>query len=283
MLLAEHRLERCLPAADRVLALEDGADRLRRRARASSSTGRPSAAPAWRRPAARLFSLAGLRPAAGVGEGGARRRCAGAGAGAAAASRAAEPGRAPLRRATARAGARAATASGTRSRTARRSCAALDLELRPGRAGRADGPQRRRQEHAAAAREGAGRADARADRARRRGRAAAAEPGRLPDPRARRRRGRAGRRSRARGSRAASDANPRDLSGGERQRLALEVVLGGGPTSRSSARRADARHGPRPQGRARRRGSRSSRERARRWWSPRTTPSSPRRSPTASC
>ena len=46
------------------------------------------------------------------------------------------------------------------------------------------------------------------------------------------------------------DANPRDLSGGERQRLALEVVLAGEPASVRAARRAHARDGPHPQGRA---------------------------------
>ena len=59
-----------------------------------------------------------------------------------------------------------------------------------------------------------------------------------------------GGRGRAPGWPGASDANPRDLSGGERQRLALEVVLGAARPRRGAARRADARHGPRPQGRA---------------------------------
>jgi energy-coupling factor transport system ATP-binding protein len=61
VLLTEHRLERCLPAADRVLALEEGrlvcdappADFL-----AWAADTRPPLAT----PAARLFSLAGLRP-----------------------------------------------------------------------------------------------------------------------------------------------------------------------------------------------------------------------------
>ena len=89
--------------------------------------------------------------------------------------------------------------------------------------------------------------------------------------------------SRPPGSRAASEANPRDLSGGERQRLALEVVLAARPGRGRPARRADARHGPRPQGRARGARPASSRRPARRSWSPPTTPSSPRRSRTASC
>jgi energy-coupling factor transport system ATP-binding protein len=61
VLLAEHRLERCLPAADRVLVLEDGAlacdappDEFLDWAERSR--------PALATPAARLFALAGLRP-----------------------------------------------------------------------------------------------------------------------------------------------------------------------------------------------------------------------------
>jgi energy-coupling factor transport system ATP-binding protein len=61
VLLSEHRLERCLPAADRVVALEHGA---------VVCDGPPDAflewaaaeRPALATPAARLFSLAGLRP-----------------------------------------------------------------------------------------------------------------------------------------------------------------------------------------------------------------------------
>ena len=40
ILLAEHRLERCLPFADRVIALDHGPDRVRRLARRSSWPGR---------------------------------------------------------------------------------------------------------------------------------------------------------------------------------------------------------------------------------------------------
>ena len=55
----------------------------------------------------------------------------------------------------------------------------------------------------------------------------------------------------------AVDADPRDLSGGERQRLALAIVLAGGierrqPARAGRARRADPGHGPGPQGRPRR-------------------------------
>jgi energy-coupling factor transport system ATP-binding protein len=61
VVLAEHRLERCLPAADRVVALVDGA---------VACDGPPSAfldwavehAPSLATPGARMFQLAGLRP-----------------------------------------------------------------------------------------------------------------------------------------------------------------------------------------------------------------------------
>jgi energy-coupling factor transport system ATP-binding protein len=61
VLLAEHRLERCLAAADRVVAMESGS---------LSFNGLPAAFLAWARtadpaletPAARLFSLAGIDP-----------------------------------------------------------------------------------------------------------------------------------------------------------------------------------------------------------------------------
>ncbi len=61
VVVAEHRLERCLPAADRVIAMADG--------RVACDSAPPAflewaatAAPALETPAARLFSLAGLRP-----------------------------------------------------------------------------------------------------------------------------------------------------------------------------------------------------------------------------
>ena len=61
ILLAEHRLERCLAAADRVIAMERGA---------ASFDGSPSDFLAWAQsndtaletPAARMFSLAGIEP-----------------------------------------------------------------------------------------------------------------------------------------------------------------------------------------------------------------------------
>ncbi len=58
VVIAEHRTERCLPAADRVIALEDGADDLRRRA-----AGVPrQAPPVLATPLARLFADTGLGP-----------------------------------------------------------------------------------------------------------------------------------------------------------------------------------------------------------------------------
>jgi energy-coupling factor transport system ATP-binding protein len=61
VLLAEHRLERCLPAADRVIVLEDGAvtcDAPPAEFLDWAEASRPSLAT----PAARLFASAGLRP-----------------------------------------------------------------------------------------------------------------------------------------------------------------------------------------------------------------------------
>ena len=62
VVVAEHRLERCLPAADRVIAMVDG------RIACDAAPGEfldwaaAQAPPALATPAARLFSLAGLRP-----------------------------------------------------------------------------------------------------------------------------------------------------------------------------------------------------------------------------
>ena len=66
IVLAEHRLERCLPAADRVIELRDG--RI-----VADETPRAWLARTRATPAARLFALAGLRRRAGDGQGGAPR------------------------------------------------------------------------------------------------------------------------------------------------------------------------------------------------------------------
>jgi energy-coupling factor transport system ATP-binding protein len=61
VVVAEHRLERCLPAADRVIAIEDG--RIARDADpAGFLTWAANHAPGLATPVARLFSLAGLGP-----------------------------------------------------------------------------------------------------------------------------------------------------------------------------------------------------------------------------
>ncbi len=135
VLIAEHRLERCLPAADRVIALVDGrvaCDAAPREFLAWAADAMPVLAT----PAARLFSLAGLpaRPAsvkeakAGLREAGIEHL---------------EADPPPAAGATARQtlvwasqrragrGARRCAASGSRSRTARRCSRGLDLELRP--------------------------------------------------------------------------------------------------------------------------------------------------------
>ena len=71
VLLAEHRLERCLAAADRVIALDRGRGRLRRLARRLRRVGRPASPGAGA--ARRAHVLAGRDPApAGDGEGGAQ-------------------------------------------------------------------------------------------------------------------------------------------------------------------------------------------------------------------
>jgi energy-coupling factor transport system ATP-binding protein len=61
ILLAEHRLERCLPAADRVIAMDSGSIAFDGRPRDFLAWAQDSD-PALETPAARLFSLAGLEP-----------------------------------------------------------------------------------------------------------------------------------------------------------------------------------------------------------------------------
>ncbi len=276
VVLAEHRLERCLPAADRVVAIEDAAVAFDG-APADFLDWAAAAAPVLATPVARLFSLAGIGPLpTSVKEAREGLRAAGlatTGPGAEGAD-------------TARRGTRTRCSRhgmcGTRFTTARRSCAAGPSP--PGRIpGGADGPQRRRQVHAAAPDEGAGRAHPRQASSARAGGAAAAEPGRLPDPRARRARRRARTRWAAPGWPAAATPT----------RATSRAASASGLRSRSCWAASRPRsccldeptrgHGPRPQGRARRAGSPSSRRRAPRCWSPPTTPSSPRPSPSASC
>ena len=97
----------------------------------------------------------------------------------------------------------------------------IDLRARAGRAGRADGPQRRRQDHAPARGRGTGRARPGTDLGARRLRASRPEPRRPPGPRAGRRR-------------AARRGGPRG------PRLGGARVGGGGRPARPVRRRAPA-------------------------------------------
>ena len=174
ILLAEHRLERCLACGRPGDRARRRPDRLRRR--------RPDEFLAWapRRAGAcdaGRAAAGGLGLRAGAGRqarprGAARARAvAGSRADRAARSTKPEPPRARLRgwrrrRDRAPASRRSSsTASGTSSASGRRSCAASTLTTRARRAGRADGPQRRRQVDAAAPRRRADEADPRAGRA----------------------------------------------------------------------------------------------------------------------
>jgi energy-coupling factor transport system ATP-binding protein len=62
VVVAEHRLERCLPAADRVIAMIDGRIACDAPPREFLDWAAAQSPPALATPAARLFSLAGLRP-----------------------------------------------------------------------------------------------------------------------------------------------------------------------------------------------------------------------------
>jgi len=62
VVVAEHRLERCLPAADRVIAMVDGAVAFDAAPREFLEWAAEQTPAALATPAARLFSLAGLRP-----------------------------------------------------------------------------------------------------------------------------------------------------------------------------------------------------------------------------
>jgi energy-coupling factor transport system ATP-binding protein len=62
VVMAEHRLERCLPAADRVIAMVDGRIACDAPPREFLDWAAAQSPPALATPAARLFSLAGLRP-----------------------------------------------------------------------------------------------------------------------------------------------------------------------------------------------------------------------------
>ena len=228
ILLGEHRLERCLAAADRVVAMDARRGRVRRRAHGLprvgaalvACAGHPGCAAVRRaRDAPRGERARGPAGAGGArhradpaaGERGAPRRPAGA-------RRAGALGRPPL------AGAGGGGGADRRPPRPR-------PEGRSRRAGRPDGPQRRGQEHAAARGGRAAGADERANRR---------APRASPCCRSARRtcscasgsatscRARTGMAAlRLLGLEGFADADPRDLSGGERQRLALAIVVAG--------------------------------------------------------
>ena len=222
VILAEHRLERCLSAADRVVALRDGAIACDADPRGFLDWAGEHA-PELQTPGARLFALAGRRPLPVSVKDGAPRARGRRAAIAVGAARAPRPvpddgaDRAARRRGASRGAARARAepalalvvglvrAQGRRGRAARRR-----PRGRARRARRADGPQRRRQVDAAARRRRAARADAR-EGARRARRAAAAEPRRLRAARPRRRRA-ARRRARRRRARRRSPTATRATS-----------------------------------------------------------------------
>jgi energy-coupling factor transporter ATP-binding protein EcfA2 len=240
IVLAEHRLERCLTAADRVIALEDGR---------IACDGDPSAflqwtserAPALQTPGAKLFALAGLRPAP-VGVRQAR-----------AALRSLEllPEEDPLAP-----GREHVAAARPRRRRSGRPPAALSLrgvwhELREGPAilrgatlSLAPGESvalmgRNGAGKSTLLRHAAGLLDPTRGRVERGGRVALLlqNPGdyfiheRVAEEASTQA-------LRAVGLSAMADRNPRDLSGGERQRLALAIVTGTEPAAGGSAERA---------------------------------------------
>src|SRR4051794_14646871 len=221
VVLTEHRLERCLPAADRVIALEDGA--------VACDAPPPGfldwaaeRAPALATPVARLFSLAGLRPLpATVKEARSALR------GADLAPVPAEPEHRPDRKEKGEVALRLRNVW-LELEDGPTVLRGVDLELRPG------------ERVALMGRNGAGKSTllrlakglARATRGRIESAGEVAlllqNPGDyLIHEHAEDEAGAAG--LMAAGLAGRGEANPRDLSGGERQRLALEVVLSGDP------------------------------------------------------
>jgi energy-coupling factor transporter ATP-binding protein EcfA2 len=233
VVVAEHRLERCLPAADRVIAMVDGeiaCDAPPAEFLAWASEARPALAT----PAARLFSMAGLRPLpASVKEAHAGLRAAGIAPGAPSGER--EQQGPPTRRWWQRSGAGPEPALALRDvwfevEDGPAILRGISLELRPG------------ERVALMGRNGAGKstllrlakglAEPTRGRVERAGQVALLlqNPGDfLVHDHAVDDAGVAGVASAGLAGR--EDANPRDLSGGERQRLALEVVLAGEPSA----------------------------------------------------
>ena len=283
VVLAEHRLERCLAAADRVIALEDGAVTIDADPRGFLE----QAPPALQTPGARLFAAAGLTPPpVAVKDARAALRARGLG-GTAEAGPVAEPP-APRRAAAApppalASGRRAegprprspSSASGSRSRAGPRCCAGVDLALAPGERVALMG--RNGAGKSTLLRLAAGLTQPTRGRIERGGRVSLLlqNPGdylvaervgeELPAAALE-----------AAGLGALADRHPRDLSGGQRQRLALAIVLQGEPPAvvclDEPTRGMDRGHkdalADAP--------ARAGRGRAPRCSSPPTTPSSPR-------
>ena len=259
IVLAEHRLERCLGAADRVDRAAPAGAIVCDAAPREFLAWAGDAAPELQTPGARLL----VRPRAG------RRRRASSAARAALRSARPAPGRRRgsrrrrrrtrrdrrrRRRRARRARAARSTASGTSCDAGRRSCAASRSTSRRA-SGCADGPQRRGQVDAAAPRRRADGAHPRQGRAARAGSRCCCRtpPTTWCTRRVAPRRRPAALAAVGLGGPRFADRHPRDLSGGEKQRLALAIVLGdrsGEPPGGGVPGRADARHGPRPQGRA---------------------------------
>jgi energy-coupling factor transport system ATP-binding protein len=228
VVVAEHRLERCLPAADRVIALVEG------RVACDAAPGdylawAAESMPALATPASRLFALAGLtgRPAS-VKEARTGLREAGV-------ALPARPSPKSTSRAWRRRDRRPAPALALRGvwleiEDGPTVLGGLDLELRPG------------ERVALMGRNGAGKSTllrlakglaeptrGRIERAGEVGLLLQTPGDYLIHERAVDDAGAAG--VAAAGLAGREGANPRDLSGGERQRLALEVVLAGGPSA----------------------------------------------------
>jgi energy-coupling factor transport system ATP-binding protein len=227
VVLAEHRLERCLGAADRVIALRDGAIACDADPRGFLDWA-AAHAPELQTPGARLFSLAGLRPAP-VSVKDARRTLAASGAALRTPERTAGEQPAPGRRER-RAARRDAVLAFESAWFEHRGGAAVlrgtDLVVGPGERVALMG--RNGAGKSTLLRIAAGLAEPTRGRVRRAGRIAllAQNPGdytlrdRIGDELP-------GDALAAAGLASLADRHPRDLSGGERQRLALAIVLHG--------------------------------------------------------